>query len=372
MENIKTYDDFINEGVWDSIKSGAGKVATAAGSVLHKAMTTDKQRAPEERKAKEGEVSVDTKNKEMKTDNTAVATKVGRVIAGNNAFIDTKSGEIMAMDIILNEKELAQVIELWKKGDKKGSASILKNFAIRERNMQFNVAIGLMMSALCLGSGACIPKLKAQTQVIPAEVTEVIPTQGIGYKNALLKFYQALGDKVGIGTGNKFIKGSATKEELFNLFDTLAKKKGITTDEFMKQMFNKSHGGNADMVTTEMNYLAKCKTAENIKTVGQIFDKTNAQDMTGVKGFNPFGISSPKNATALQGFFNDIEGIGKQTITRISNIVKNIVSPEKISPQDRGSVLGAAAAAGVSPSASGAVAKKKNESIVKRYDSFLK
>ena len=312
MKNIRNYDEFTNEGILDWGKS-----------VLHKAMTTDKQRDPNQGNTEVGEREVvkdDVKN--MKKDSKPVTTKIGRVIQGNNAFIDTKSGEIMAMDAILNEDELNKVIELWKT-NKKGAASILKNFAVRERNLQFNLAVGLMMSALCVGTGACIPKLKAQTttEAVPISSTEVIPTDGVGYKNALLKFYQALGDKVGIGNGDKFIKGSASKEDLFKLFDTLASKKGISTQDFMQQMFTKSHGGNMDMVAKELKYLSQCKADSAIKTVGQIFDKTNVEDMTGVKGFKPFGISSPENAKGLQAFFNDIEGIGKQTITKISYIV---------------------------------------------------
>lgn len=376
MENIRTYDEFTNEGWMDSVKNGAKKAVSAVGSALHKTMTTGEQRQPSETTAKEGEVSTDN-TKDMKTTSKTGITKAGRVIAGNNAFIDTKSGEIMAMDVILNEKELTQVIDLWKNNDKKGAASILKNFAIRERNMQFNIAVGLMMSALCLGSGACIPKLKAQinTQIVNTEVTELVPTEGIGYKNALLKFYQELGDKLGIGGGNSFIKASASKEDLFNLFDTLAKKKGITTDEFMRQMFSRSHGGNADMITREMDYLAKCKASDTIKTVGQIFDKTNAQDMTGVKGYNPFGISSPENAKKLQAYFNDTEGIGKKAVKKIVKTVKSTVTGGGGGGKPDHSLVGAAAAAGVSPSASGVdpnVKTQKESLLIRSYDKFVK
>ena len=322
MKNIRTYSEFTNEGLLDWGKK-----------VLHKTMTNDKQRdvnAKGQEKATVGTTKSDDV-KSMKTETTPVASKVGRIIKGENAFIDTKSGEIIAMDLLLSEQEMSDVIRLWKSNDRQGAASILKNFATRERNMQFNLAVGLMMSALCLGTGACIPKLKAQVteQIVPTEVTEVIPTDGVGYKNALLKFYQALGDKVGIGTGDKFIKGSASKDELFSLFDSLAKKSNLSTKDFMTQMFSKSHGGDMNMVTKEINYLMQCKGDSAIKTVGQIFDKTTAADMTGIKGFNPFGISSPENAKALQSFFNGIEGIGKETITKISNVVKSIVTGNK-------------------------------------------
>ena len=144
MTNISNYDEFVNEGIWDNIKSGAKKAVSAVGSALHKTMTTGEDRAPEEQNTtKEGEKDVsDTEVKDMKTDSKTGITKAGRVIAGNNAFIDTKSGEIMAMDVILNKKELDEVVQLWKSNDKKGAASILKNFAIRERNLQFNLLFG--------------------------------------------------------------------------------------------------------------------------------------------------------------------------------------------------------------------------------------
>ena len=371
MKNIRNYDEFTNEGLLDWGKS-----------VLHKAMTTDKQRdtkAAGQEKAKTGKINVEDKDiKSMKTETTPVVSKVGRLVKGDNAFIDTKSGEIIAMDLLLSEKEMSDVVEKWKAGDRKGAASILKNFAVRERNLQFNLAVGLMMSALCLGAGACVPHLKAQVnQSVPVPVTEVIPTEGIGYKNALLKFYQALGDKVGIGNGNKFIQGSASKEDLFKLFDTLAKKSGLTTDDFMKQMFSKTHGGNMDMVTKEINYLSKCKADSAIKTVGQIFNKTTAQDMTGIKGFNPFGISSPENAKSLQSFFNGIEGIGKETITKISNVVKSIVSGggDQLSPADTASMRGLAGGAAASPSYSGEGVDKKQtpkKESIKSFDKFIK
>ena len=369
MKNIRTYSEFTNEGLLDWGKK-----------VLHKTMTNDKQRdvnAKGQEKATVGTTKSDDV-KSMKTETTPVASKVGRIIKGENAFIDTKSGEIIAMDLLLSEQEMSDVIRLWKSNDRQGAASILKNFATRERNMQFNLAVGLMMSALCLGTGACIPKLKAQVteQIVPTEVTEVIPTDGVGYKNALLKFYQALGDKVGIGTGDKFIKGSASKDELFGLFDSLAKKSGLSTKDFMTQMFTKSHGGDMNMVTKEINYLMQCKGDSAIKTVGQIFDKTTAADMTGIKGFNPFGISSPENAKSLQSFFNGIEGIGKETITKISNVVKSIVTGNKEIGLGDVVKTGAVAGAGFSPSASGEDVDepkkgKVKESLIKNYDKFI-
>ena len=58
---------------------------------------------------------------------------------------------------------------------------------------------------------------------------------------------------------------------------------------------------------------------DGIKSVGDIFNNTDASDMTGVKGFNPFGIKSPEAAEKLAQYFNDTE-----VVTGIEEITKEI------------------------------------------------
>ena len=262
--------------------------------------------------------------KELKTDKKPVLTKTARIVKGDNPFIDTKSGNIVAMDICLNEDEMKKVIEYWKTGTPEGkeqAANILLTYGIRERHMQFNLAFAMMMSGLCFGTGACISKLTKITEV--ETVKDVIETKDklppVQVHNALLKFYQNLGDNLEITKGKEFINASAPKEKLVELFDKMADAKGVSRDDFMRKMFDITHGGKKDLVDTEIDYFNKCLEDDGIKSVGDIFNNTDASDMTGVKGFNPFGIKSPEAAEKLAQYFNDTE-----VVTGIEEITKEI------------------------------------------------
>lgn len=283
--------------------------------------------------------------KDMSTKKTFFATKAKRLAKGENPFIDNQNGSIIAMDLLLSEEEMDKVIQLWEEGKKEDAANILKTFAIRERNQQFNLAFGIMMSALCLGTGACLSKLKANS------ITKVENLDGIGYNNALLKFYREIADVLGIDNPEEFTKGTASKQKLFELFKTLAKAKGVSLEEFLKQMFTITHKGNQEIVDIEMDWLSNAMKDDNIKTVGDVFNKTNAGDYTGRKGFRPFGINSSKSAAKLQDFFNSIEGIGKKTTTEFT---EEIIG---------GSDLGKSAVAG-------SIAGEPNSSNVRKNESY--
>lgn len=273
---------------------------------------------------------INEKIRELNTDITPVISKTGRILKGENPFIDTVNGAIIPMDLVLNKEEFNKVIELWKNGQKEDAANILKAFGIRERHMQFNLAFSLMMSALCLGSGACLSKLVRTRQV--DYVTDYIETKDylppIQSKDAILKTLQQLGDNLDITDGtNEFINATAPKQELFDLFDKMADAKGISTDEFIRKMFDITHQGNQQMIDTEIEYLNNCLENDSIKTVGDIFKNTDGIDMTGVKGFNPFGIKNPEAAQELTDWLNDTQIVtGTEEVTRevITDVVQKV------------------------------------------------
>ena len=181
MKNIKTYDNFSEKNKTvvlnyeDFMVNEVWGISTAIKNLYNKATTTGKQRdIKQQTKTEEEDIDVETSNVNrmdakkpeggvVKKTGTKIFKKLSRELTGTNAFIDTKSGKIAAMDVILSEEDLKKVIDLWKSGNKDGAADILFVYALRERDAQFNIAVGLMMSASIAGlkslKSKIIPKI---------------------------------------------------------------------------------------------------------------------------------------------------------------------------------------------------------------------
>ena len=184
MKNVKTYDNFSEKNKTvvlnyeDFMVNEFWGINTAVKNLYNKVTTTGKQRdLKQQNKTEEEDISVPMTNVNrmaakkpeagfVKKTATNVGQKLGRELTGTNAFIDTKSGKISAMDVILSKEDFQKVIDLWKKGNKDGAADVLQAYALRERDAQFNIAVGLMLSASIAGlkslKSKIIPKINPQ------------------------------------------------------------------------------------------------------------------------------------------------------------------------------------------------------------------